>query len=95
MTKLFIFWLITMTAVVVGWSYRATLLILGGVFFYAVVFHIFWLITVESSSRSSKRKGALVGIGGATVVGNRGPPHCTTTPNEGNTLYAIYICDMR
>ena len=96
MTKLFIFWLITMTAVVVGWSYRATLLILGGVFFLrCVVFHIFWLITVESTSRSSKRKGALVGIGGATVVGNRGPPHCTTTPNEGNTLYAIYICDMR
>ena len=60
-----------------------------------VVFHIFLLITVESTSRSSKRKGALVGIGGATVVGNRGPPHCTTTPNEGNTLYAIYICDMR
>ena len=43
----------------------------------------------------SNQKGALVGIGGATVVGNRGPPHCTTTPNEGNTLYAIYICDMR
>ena len=59
MTKLFIFWLITMTAVVVGRSYRGSLVILGGGFFYSVVFHIFWLITVESTSRSSKRKGAL------------------------------------
>ena len=48
-----------MIAVVVGRSYRGSLVILGGVFFYGVVFHIFWLITVESTSRSSKRKGAL------------------------------------
>ena len=52
-----------------------SLVILAGVFFLrCVVFHIFWLITVESTSRSSKRKGALVGIGGATVVGNRAGP---------------------
>ena len=91
MTKLFIFWLITMTAVVVGWSYRGSLLILGGVFFYAVVFHIFWLITVESSSRSSKRKGALVGIGGATVVGNRAGPLIALLRQMRVTRYMRYI----
>ena len=51
------FWLITMRAVVVGQSYRGSLVILGGFFFLQRGVSHFWLIMVESTNRSSKRKG--------------------------------------
>ena len=73
-----------------------SLVILGGVFFLrCVVFHIFWLITVESTSRSSKRKGALVGIGGATVVGNRAGPLIALLRQMRVTRYKKKPRDMR
>ena len=86
----------TATAVIVINQKMKSLVILGGVFFLrCVVFHIFWLITVESTSRSSKRKGALVGIGGATVVGNRAGPLIALLRQMRVTRYKKNPRDMR